>query len=205
MLPAIFDQTTIDIEAKADASYDFRTTGSVLKFAGFLYFEEEERKARERQSSTAAVEKKQAAQEDNDGSDAASDDGGANAADRRLPELEAKQALDKVSLDPQQKFTQPPPRFNEASLVKTLEENGIGRPSTYASIINTIQERDYVKKLAQKLVPTEIGMVVTELLVKNFPYIFETGYTAQLESELDDVEAGTEKWTDLLNGFYDAL
>jgi len=107
-----------------------------------------------------------------------------------------------VKLDPQQKFTQPPPRFNEASLVKTLEEKGIGRPSTYASIINTIQERDYVKKLSQKLVPTEIGMVVTELLVKNFPYIFETGYTAQLEGELDAVEAGTEKWTDLLNGFY---
>ena len=201
MMPAIFDQTTIDIEAKADASYDFRTTGSVLKFAGFLHFEEEDRKARELQTSAAAVEKKQAAQEESDGSDA-SEEGSANAADRRLPELEANQPLDKVSLDPQQKFTQPPPRFNEASLVKTLEENGIGRPSTYASIINTIQERDYVKKLAQKLVPTEIGMVVTELLVKNFPYIFETGYTAQLESELDAVEEGTEKWTDLLNGFY---
>jgi DNA topoisomerase-1 len=89
--------------------------------------------------------------------------------------------------------------------VKTLEENGIGRPSTYASIINTIQERDYVKKLQQKLVPTEIGMVVTDLLVKNFPYIFETGYTAKLESELDNVEDGTEKWTDLLKGFYGHL
>jgi DNA topoisomerase I len=203
MMPAIFDQTTIDIEAKADASYDFRTTGSVLKFAGFLYFEEEDRKARELQTSAVATEKKQAAQEDSDGSDSSSEEGSANAADRRLPELSANQALDKVSLEPQQKFTQPPPRFNEASLVKTLEENGIGRPSTYASIINTIQERDYVKKLAQKLVPTEMGIVVTELLVKNFPYIFETGYTAQLEAELDDVEEGKEKWTDLLNGFYD--
>ena len=125
-----------------------------------------------------------------------------SSADRRLPELKDGQGLERVRLDPQQKFTQPPPRFNEASLVKTLEEKGIGRPSTYASIINTIQERDYVKKIAQKFVPTEIGMVVTELLVKNFPYIFETGYTAQLESELDAVEEGTEKWTDLLNGFY---
>ena len=89
--------------------------------------------------------------------------------------------------------------------MKTLEEKGIGRPSTYASIINTIQERDYVKKLQQKLVPTEIGMVVTELLVKNFPYIFETGYTAKLEGELDAVEDGTEKWTDLLDGFYGHL
>ena len=86
--------------------------------------------------------------------------------------------------------------------MKALEEKGIGRPSTYASIINTIQERDYVKKIAQKLIPTEIGMVTTELLVKNFPYIFEPGYTAQLESELDAVEGGSERWTDLLKAFY---
>jgi len=201
MTPALFDQTTIDIEARAGASYDFRTTGSVLKFAGFLYFEEEDRKAREQQTASAAAESRQAAVEE-DGGEAAAEEESANAEDRRLPELAEGQSLEKVKLDPQQKSTQPPPRFNEASLVKTLEEKGIGRPSTYASIINTIQERDYVKKLAQKLVPTEIGMVVTELLVKNFPYIFETGYTAQLETELDDVEEGKEKWTDLLNGFY---
>jgi DNA topoisomerase-1 len=89
--------------------------------------------------------------------------------------------------------------------VKTLEEKGIGRPSTYASIINTIQDRDYVKKITGKFVPTEIGMVVTELLVKNFPYIFQTGYTARLEGELDAVEAGEERWTDLLDGFYTHL
>jgi DNA topoisomerase-1 len=87
--------------------------------------------------------------------------------------------------------------------VKTLEERGIGRPSTYASIINTIQDRDYVKKIDKKFVPTEIGTVVTGLLVKNFPYIFDLLYTAKLESELDAVEDGQEKWTDLLNGFYD--
>ena len=103
----------------------------------------------------------------------------------------------------EQKFTQPPPRYNEASLVKVLEERGIGRPSTYASIINTIQDRDYVKKIQAKFVPTEIGTVVTKLLVKNFPYIFDTAYTAKLESELDAVEEGEERWTDLLNGFYD--
>ena len=136
--------------------------------------------------------------DDDDAKDATSED---SSAERRLPELNDGQALVRKRLDPQQKFTQPPPRFNEASLVKTLEEKGIGRPSTYASIINTIQERDYVKKIKARLVPTEIGMVVTELLVKNFPYIFETGYTAQLEGELDAVEDGTEKWTDLLNGF----
>ncbi len=122
--------------------------------------------------------------------------------DRRLPELGDGEALRLEKLDPQQKFTQPPPRYNEASLVKTLEEKGIGRPSTYASIINTIQDRDYVKKIQSRFVPTEIGIVVTKLLVKNFPYIFDTAYTATLEGELDAVEEGHEKWTDLLNGFY---
>ena len=123
---------------------------------------------------------------------------------KRLPELKDGQAADEAEeSDPEQKFTQPPPRYNEASLVKTLEEKGIGRPSTYASIINTIQDRDYVKKIRAKFVPTEIGTVVTKLLVKNFPYIFDTAYTAKLEGELDAVEDGEERWTDLLNGFYD--
>jgi len=191
MTPAIFDQTTVEIEAKAETTYDFRTTGSILKFDGWQRFDEEAKKSKAARAVAEAEQSKQSDADDEESS-----------ADRRLPELKDGQALEKIKLDPQQKFTQPPPRFNEASLVKTLEEKGIGRPSTYASIINTIQERDYVKKLQQKLVPTEIGMVVTELLVKNFPYIFETGYTAQLEGELDNVEDGTEKWTDLLKGFY---
>ena len=167
MMPAIFDQTTVEIAAKSDRTYDFRVTGSVLKFDGFL----------------------------------AVWDGGAE--DSNLPEMKDGQALSKVSVDPEQKFTQPPPRYNEASLVKTLEERGIGRPSTYASIINTIQDRDYVKKIQSKFVPTEIGTVVTKLLVKNFPYIFDPQYTATLEGELDAVEDGQERWTDLLTGFYD--
>ncbi len=204
MMAAVFDQTTVEIEAKAEGTYDFRTTGSILKFDGWLRFEEETKKAKAARAAAEVAEKKQVSQSaDADDAESAKDSTSEeSSADRRLPELKDGQGLEKVRLDPQQKFTQPPPRFNEASLVKTLEEKGIGRPSTYASIINTIQERDYVKKLSQKLVPTEIGMVVTELLVKNFPYIFETGYTAQLESELDAVEEGTEKWTDLLNGFY---
>jgi DNA topoisomerase-1 len=202
MMPAVFDQTTVEIEAKADATYDFRTTGSILKFDGWLRFEEETKKAK---AAKAEAEAKAAASENEDeesASDSTSED---SSADRRLPELKEAQPLTCNKLDPQQKFTQPPPRFNEASLVKTLEENGIGRPSTYASIINTIQERDYVKKIQQKLVPTEIGMVVTDLLVKNFPYIFKVEYTAGLENELDAVEEGTEKWTDLLKGFYGHL
>jgi DNA topoisomerase-1 len=204
MMPAIFDQTTVEIEAKAEGTFDFRTTGSILKFDGWLKFDEEAKKAKAARAAAEVAEKKTVSQSaDGDDTenqkDATSEE---SSAERRLPELNNGQMLQRTKLDPQQKFTQPPPRFNEASLVKTLEEKGIGRPSTYASIINTIQERDYVKKLQQKLVPTEIGMVVTELLVKNFPYIFETGYTAQLESELDDVEEGKERWTDLLKGFY---
>jgi DNA topoisomerase-1 len=193
MTSALFDQTTVDIEAKAKLTYDFRVTGSVLKFDGHLKFEEEDKRAR-----AAAKEKLVAETQPAEG-----DAEGEDEAERRLPELASGEALKLEKLDPQQKFTQPPPRYNEASLVKTLEEKGIGRPSTYASIINTIQDRDYVKKIGAKFVPTEIGIVVTNLLVKNFPYIFNTQYTATLEGELDAVEDGHERWTDLLNGFYD--
>jgi DNA topoisomerase-1 len=208
MTPAVFDQTTVEIEGKANGkTYDLRTTGSILKFDGFLRFEEAAKKAKAtRDSKTVAAEEKKEAAQSTEGDsaadaakDATSEEG---SADRRLPELSEGQPLTKTKLDAQQKSTQPPPRYNEASLVKALEERGIGRPSTYASIINTIQDRDYVKKIAQKLVPTEIGMVVTDLLVENFPYIFEVGYTAQLENELDNVADGKEKWTELLRGFY---
>ncbi len=213
MAPAVFDATTVDIEAKTGSmSYDFRTTGSVLKFEGFLHFEEKNKKARAAASSSKQVaedaedRKLSESSSDADSSetakDATSED---SAADRRLPPLTRGQGLTATDIDPQQKFTQPPPRFNEASLVKALEERGIGRPSTYASIINTIQERDYVKKITQKLIPTEIGMVVTDLLVENFPYIFKVDYTAGLENELDNVADGKEKWTDLLKGFYGHL
>ena len=169
MVPAVFDQTTIAINAKADRIYDFRISGSIQVFDGFL--------AVWQNASEDVI----------------------------LPDVKAGAPLTMLAVEPEQRFTEPPPRFNEASLVKTLEEKGIGRPSTYASIINTIQDRDYVKKIASRFVPTEIGMVVTELLVKNFPYIFEAGYTAKLEGELDAVEAGQERWTDLLNGFYGHL
>ncbi|HEY8998051.1 MAG TPA: type I DNA topoisomerase, partial [Edaphobacter sp.] len=196
MTPALFDQTTVDIEAKAKLTYDFRVSGSVLKFDGHLKFEEEEKRAR-----AAAKEKLAAAEAKLSGESSA--EGEEDDSERRLPELVSGEVLKLEKLDPQQKFTQPPPRYNEASLVKTLEEKGIGRPSTYASIINTIQDRDYVKKIGAKFVPTEIGIVVTKLLVKNFPYIFDTQYTATLEGELDAVEDGAERWTDLLNGFYD--
>jgi DNA topoisomerase-1 len=203
MTPAIFDQTTVDIVAKAKLSYDFRVTGSVLKFDGHLKFEEEEKRARQAAKDKAAKEESNANKPAEQTSQGEPSSDGEEESERRLPELSNGEALRLEKLDPLQKFTQPPPRFNEASLVKTLEEKGIGRPSTYASIINTIQDRDYVKKIQSKFVPTEIGTVVTKLLVKNFPYIFDTAYTATLEGELDAVEDGHERWTDLLNGFYD--
>jgi DNA topoisomerase-1 len=178
MMPAVYDQTTVDIVAEADQSYDFRVTGSVLKFDGFLKVYEESKEKKDEDDESLS---------------------------NKLPELNAGDRLSLKELKPEQHFTEPPPRYNEASLVKELEEQGIGRPSTYASIINTIQDREYVQKMGGRngrFVPTEIGTVVTDLLVKNFPYIFDTKYTAKLEEELDDIEDGKEKWTDLLNGFY---
>ena len=206
MTPAVFDQTTVDIAAKADHVYDFRVSGSILKFDGFLRFQETDKRNRAAAKLKAGrdsdVEDSRLAAQASDAGTARSDEEEAEE-ERRLPDLAQGQALDLETLDQQQKYTEPPPRFNEASLVKTLEEKGIGRPSTYASIINTIQERDYVKKIGAKLIPTEIGMVVTDLLVKNFPYIFDLQYTARLEGELDAVEEGDEKWQSLLGGFYD--
>ena len=179
MVPAIFDVTTAKIAAvseKNGKTYDFRVSGSVVRFDGFLKVYE------------VAEDKK----DDNE-------DESAN----KLPNLDNVKSLELEKLADEQHFTSPPPRYNEASLVKILEEKGIGRPSTYASIINTIQDREYVKKVQAKFVPTEIGTVVTKLLVDNFPYIFDMQYTAKLETELDAVEDGEERWTDLLSGFYD--
>jgi DNA topoisomerase I len=178
MTPAIFDVTTakiIAVSSKTGKSYDFRVSGSVVRFDGFLkvYEVQEEKKDEDEESAN------------------------------KLPNLDNVKALALEELLDEQHFTSPPPRYNEGSLVKVLEERGIGRPSTYASIISTIQDREYVSKINGRFYPTEIGMVVCDLLVESFPYIFDTKYTARLEEELDDIEEGKEKWTDLLNGFYD--
>ncbi len=178
MTPAVFDVTTAKIAAvssKTGKSYDFRASGSVIRFDGFLKVYE------------LLEDKKD------------DDDESAN----KLPSLDNVKKLECEKLEPEQHFTSPPPRYNEASLVKVLEEKGIGRPSTYASIINTIQDREYVTKISGRFYPTEIGMVVCDLLVESFPYIFDVAYTAKLEEELDEIEEGNEKWTTLLNGFYD--
>ena len=98
------------------------------------------------------------------------------------------------AIEPEQHFTEPPPRFNEATLVKELEADGVGRPSTYASILSTIQEREYVNKEGGKFTPTELGMVVTDLLLESFDDIFDVNYTARMEEELDDIEEGKLDW-----------
>ncbi|HWR16539.1 MAG TPA: type I DNA topoisomerase [Terriglobales bacterium] len=177
MTPAVFDQTTVDIDAsKNNESYRFRVTGSVLKFDGFLKVYEEAKDTKDEED---------------------------EALKHKLPALEAGQKLKLKELKPEQHFTEPPPRYNEASLVKELEERGIGRPSTYAAILTTIQERQYVTKVGGKFAPTEIGLVVTDLLVENFKDIFDPAYTARLEEELDDIENGEEKWTDAMRDFYE--
>jgi len=174
--PAVFDQTTVDIDAKSGAeTFWFRVTGSVLKFDGFLKVYEESKEGKDEEDEELK---------------------------HKLPPLEAGQKLTLRELKPEQHFTEPPPRYNEASLVKELEERGIGRPSTYAAILTTIQERQYVQKLGGKFIPTEIGLVVTDLLVENFPDIFDVQYTARLEEELDEIEEGKETWTGALAEFY---
>ncbi len=112
------------------------------------------------------------------------------------------QNLKLLALKPEQHFTEPPPRYTEAALVKELEEKGIGRPSTYATILSTIQDRGYVTKTGGKFTPSELGFVVNDLLVENFQEIFDTAYTARLEEKLDDIEEGRERWTAPLREFY---
>ena len=174
--PAVFDQTTVDIDAKSGSDvFWFRVTGSILKFDGFLKVYEESKEGKDEEDEELK---------------------------HKLPALEAGQKLTLKELKPEQHFTEPPPRYNEASLVKELEESGIGRPSTYSAILSTIQERQYVQKTGGKFFPTEIGLVVTDLLVENFSDIFDIKYTARLEEELDEIEEGKEGWTQALGDFY---
>ncbi len=173
MTAAVFDQTTIDIEA---GRFLFRATGSVLKFDGFLKVYEE-------------------------GRDEKSDEDDAEAA-RKLPLVAKGDALKLNAVVPEQHFTEPPPRYTEATLVKALEEKGIGRPSTYAAIMTTIIDREYVEKLEGRFHPTGLGTTVNDLLVASFDDLFNETYTARMEQELDEVGEGKLKWTDALHEFY---
>ena len=178
MLPAIFDQTTIDISA---GDYTFRATGSVQKFDGYL---------RVYQTPVAGADRE----------DDEKDDEGEG---RSLPQVREGQSLRLDQIRPDQHFTEPPPRYNDATLVKELEEKGIGRPSTYAAIISTIVEREYVTKDQGRFSPTMLGERVSVLLVKSFEDIFDVGFTARLEEELDEIEEGKLPWRQAVKEFWD--
>jgi DNA topoisomerase-1 len=178
MMPALYDQTTIDVGAKGKNGADgiFRATGSVLKFDGFLRIYQEG--------------KDQADEEDEE-------------LKHRLPRVAEGERLRSKAIKPEQHFTEPPPRYNEATLVKRLEADGVGRPSTYASILSTIQEREYVKKEGGRFTPTELGMVVTDLLLESFDDIFDVTYTARMEEALDEIEEGKLDWRAAMSEFYE--
>ena len=165
MSEAVLDNTKVDIEA-VSTPYTFRSTGSVIKFEGFL-----------RVYPTSTKE-------------------------NILPDLKTKDSLDLISITPQQHFTQPPARYSEATLVKALEEYGIGRPSTYAPTIATIQERGYVEKEDKRLKPTDIAFLVNDLLVKHFPTIVDYEFTARLEDDLDEIAEGEKKWQPVIHEFW---
>ncbi len=172
MRPALFHETVFEIEA---GPYVFRASGSILKFPGFMAVYVEGRD--------------EPAGENGDG-------------EGRLPDLTEGEELRCLKLDAEQKFTQPPPRFTESTLVKELEEKGIGRPSTYAQILSTLRDRGYVKMVERRFAPTDLGVLVNDLLVANFPQVMDVGFTAQMEAELDRVEEGKRDWKDLLRNFY---
>jgi DNA topoisomerase-1 len=178
MRPAVYDQTTVDIAA---AQYGLRATGSIMKFAGFL-----------------------AAWNEDADEESASDAGGEDAESRtgELPQLQQGDVVQAREIVPQQHFTQPPPRFSESSLVRELEEQGIGRPSTYATILSTIVTRGYVSKVDGRFFPTELGTLITGLLTESFPQVLDVAFTAHMETLLDDVEDGTADWVNVLSQFY---
>jgi len=176
MESAILDTVTVDVDGRGQRSYLFRASGSTVRFPGFLVVFEDAR------------------DEDLKGDDEEN---------VRIPAgLEENQKQQLVRLIPEQHFTQPPPRFTEATLIQTLEENGIGRPSTYAPIISTIQERGYVVRESKRLMPTDTGFTVNDLLVKHFPDIDNVNFTVQMEDALDDVAAGDREWVDVVEKFY---
>jgi len=176
MPSAVFLQTTAEIKAGEGI---FTAVGTVPTFQGFM---------------TLYVEG-----EDNNASSGKSEDG---EAERRLPALSEGEVLELLGLNSKQHFTQPPPRFSEATLIKELEEKGIGRPSTYAAILSTIKEKEYVKLEKGKFFPTELGLVVNDLLVVNFPDILDVEFTAQMEENLDKIEEGEKGWVETLKEFY---
>ncbi len=176
MAPAVFDTTTVDFDQKAgERQYLFRSTGSVVKFQGFLALY---REARE-EGDSKALEDEQA-----------------------LPMLDVDEKVPVKAITPTQHFTEPPPRFSEASLVKELERLGIGRPSTYASIISVLADRRYVELVQRRFFPSPLGETVEKVMVKKFPDVFNVGFTAQMEEELDKIADGDLDWQTALGDFW---
>jgi DNA topoisomerase-1 len=178
MESALYDTLTVEVSASGTQhQYLLRASGSVVKFPGFLVVYEETRD--EDQAQTEEGE------------------------NTRIPaQIVEGQRQELIRLIPEQHFTQPPPRFSEASLVQSLEERGIGRPSTYAPILSTVQERGYVIREGKRLMPTETGMLVNDLLVDHFPEIVDLNFTAHMEEDLDEVAGGTREWVDVVRNFY---
>ena len=172
MSAAIYDTMSVTIEAN---KYTFKASGQNLKFKGFM---------------TLYVEGTDEKEKDNEEEN------------NMIPELEQKQEVKKQSIDTKQSFTEPPARYTEASLVKTLEEKGIGRPSTYSPTITTILERRYIEKEQKQLIPTELGKIVNKLLVENFSDIINVEFTANIESQFDNIAEGKENWREMIRTFY---
>ncbi len=193
MPPAVFDETIVEIEA---GRFLLRARGSVQKFNGFLAVYEEGRDEEpDRHVKPAKKETETASSEDSE--EPEKEDGSG-----KLPPLTEGEKLALLALRPEQHFTQPPPRFTEASLVKELEEKGIGRPSTYASILSVLVDRQYVHKIDRKFLPTELGFLVTDLLMGSFADIMEIEYTARMEEQLDEIEEGRANYLTTIDGFY---
>jgi DNA topoisomerase-1 len=188
MQPAVYELTTVDLITtdKKGRIQTFRASGSVIKFPGFTAVYQE--------GAEEAVRGKKKAGEDSE-----------PAADSRalkLPPIQEGDAVQLKELDPSQHFTQPPGRFSDASLIRELEERGIGRPSTYASILSNLQDREYVEKRENRYYPSELGVVVTDLLVQSFPDILDSEFTADMENQLDEIEEGKADWKKTLRAFW---
>ena len=179
MADAIFDATTIISQAKGKKEYKLRASGAVMKFEGWKVLYGKEKKASTNANSEAGDE-----------------------IDIVLPEVVEDEVLDYKDISAEQKFTQPPARYNDASLVKKLEELGIGRPSTYAPTISTLLGRGYMERLERRFHPTSVGMTVTDFLVKNFEEIMDYGFIAEMEGDLDKIAEGKKEWVPMLKDFW---
>lgn len=190
MTPALLEVTRVDIAA---GEYLFRATGTVTKFPGFMsvYVEGQDN----------GVAKTDSTQRNGDAVKGSEEESESTVAS--LPPLQEGERLELIGLEPKQHFTQPPPRYNEALLIKELEEKGIGRPSTYHTIISTIQDRKYVEKIEGRFRPTDLGEIVNELLITHFPDVLNVEFTARMEEELDEIEEGDKQWVETVREFYE--